>query len=415
VKRLLALVALAACGDPPPFSLKFRITDGDVQACTSASGAKATSCSDIPMLCDSLVSIRIFAPGDSTAPFISACEPLPGGTSKSNTVCQIASIDLTPPATPTKLQTLEVDMAVYRRDPRLQTPDGGYQCPADLAFGADGFFVPPDPCDPQDPSCTPMPALAGRGFYHPGDEETVVTLGCSNLGALEDMTCVGETTLPVTATVTDFDTGVSVSSATADGLLVSVGEPTFDSTNGVVLNGTNTHPLARQMGPVPSWHADIEQFVPVASACIEVLEDGAQTTAAVTCTNSIGGDELDLPGIRLAKGTLDSLLPILPAHAGMFPLDGLVIGKALTYVGAPASGVFITPGDPAAHIYYLSNAGTFTPTGPTGDSGLWISLDAPYGTVFHALGPTPAPDAFGGLIAGKADIVITQLKPPGNG
>ena len=51
----------------------------------------------------------------------------------------------------------------------------------------------------------------------------------------------------------------------------------------------------------------------------------------------------------------------------------------------------------------------------TGNLGIWISRDAKYGTIFQAQGPTAAPDAYGGLIAGKANIVITQLKPPGNG
>jgi hypothetical protein len=261
-----------------------------------------------------------------------------------------------------------------------------------------------------------MPALAGRGFYHPGDEETVVTLGCSDLGALEDMTCLGKTKLSVTATVTDFDTGVSVSPTTADGLLVAVGEPTFDATSGVVLNGTNTHPLAREMGPVPSWHADIEQFEPTASACVEVFEDGAQTTAAVTCTNAITSDALDLPGIRFAKSTLDEILRAY--DGGQFPLQGIVIGKALTYLGVPAAGVQVTAippsNSPIPHILYLSaDRSAFSSVGPTTESGIWISIDAAYGTRFRATQMSDsAPDAFGGLIAGKAEIVITQFGAP---
>jgi hypothetical protein len=167
---------------------------------------------------------------------------------------------------------------------------------------------------------------------------------------------------------------------------------------------------------VPAWGADVA-FVPTASACVEVFEDGAQTTAAVACTNNITSQPLDLPGIRLSKATLDSLLPALPPpNTNKFPLQGMVIGKALTYLGAPAQGVQITPSSPTAHILYLSDDGTtFTASGITGTSGIWISLDATYPTVFHAVGQTPAPDGFGGLIAGKADIVIIQLKPPGTG
>jgi hypothetical protein len=228
------------------------------------------------------------------------------------------------------------------------------------------------------------------------------------------MTCIGQKTLTVTAGVMDFDTAVSVSPATADSLLVAVGEPTFDSgVNGFVLNSTNTHPLTRDPpGPVPSWTAQLDDFAPAASACLQVLEDGVQTTPAVTCTRNLDPERLDLAGIRLAKASLDDLLPILPPPStGIFPLQGLVIGKALQATGAPAMGVTITS-DPATAIYYLSDSGTFTSTGPTGTSGLWVSEDAAYGTVFHArLGSTAAPDAYGGRITGKATIVISQFPP----
>jgi hypothetical protein len=411
-------VLFAACGDPPPLTVKFQVTDGDVQSCTNSAGGKATTCADVTMLCDAVVSIRIFAPSDPSAPFISVCQPLLG-SGKNKNVCQIAGVNLTPPAMPTKLQDLEVDMVVYPRAGLSTTPAGDPICPADVAFGGDGFLAPPEPClDPDPANCPAIPAIGGRAFYHPGDDETVVTLGCADLAALEDTTCVGETKLHINASVTDFDTAVSVSPATADSLLVSIGEPTFDSSaNGYVLKSTNTFALGRTVqGPVPAWGADVA-FVPTASACVEVFEDGAQTTAAVACTNNITSQPLDLPGIRLSKATLDSLLPALPPpNTNKFPLQGMVIGKALTYLGAPAQGVQITPSSPTAHILYLSDDGTtFTASGITGTSGIWISLDATYPTVFHAVGQTPAPDGFGGLIAGKADIVIIQLKPPGTG
>lgn len=412
IRSLLAVaVLLAACSGPPPFTLKFRITDGDIQSCTSASGDKATTCSDVTMLCQGVVSIRIFAPSDPTAPFISACEPLVGAK---NNLCQIGGVNLTAPAMPTKLQDLEVDMLVYRDDELAHDPQGNPICPASAAFGADGFLAPPAPC-PEPDTCDPAPAVGGRAFYHPGDSETVITLGCADLATLQDPTCAGNKPLTVKASVTDFDTAVSVSPATADGLLVSIGEPTFDSAvGGYVLKSSNTVPLDRTIfTPVPAWGADVD-LAPMASACIEVFEDGAQTTAALTCTDSVTSNPLDLPGIRLAKGTLDQ---VLSAHnETQFPLEGLVVGRALTYLGGPAAGVTITPNNLATHILYMSDDGmSFSPTGPTTSTGIWISVDAPYGTLFHAQGATVAPDAFGGLIAGKVDVVISQLAPPGNG
>jgi hypothetical protein len=422
MKRALipTLMVVAACGDPPPFELKFQLTDGAVQACTTASGARALTCSDIPMPCASLVSVRMFAPGDPTAPFISACTVLQGGGGSTNTLCQLASVDLMPPAAPIKAQNLEIDIAVYdATDKRLKKDTAGnLLCPSDVAFSGDGFLAPPEPCGPDDGNCNPPPAIGGRGFYHPGDTETFVTLGCSDLSALD--ACVADSKLDITASVSDFDTAVSVSSATADGLIVSVGEPAVDASTIGILNATNTHPLDREPATVPAWSTTLTGFVPLSSACIEVLEDGVQTTAAVACTNNIGGSSLDLPGVRLPKGALDEVLAALPSPGtGVFPQQGLVIGKALTFLQAPARDVTITPSDPDAHILYLSDDGT-TFVGPptvtaTGVQGIWISRDAKYGTIFHAQGQTAAPDAFGGLIAGKANIVITQLKPPGNG
>jgi hypothetical protein len=422
MKRALlsTLLLVAACGDPPPFALKFQLTDGAVQACTTAAGARALTCSDIPLPCASLVSVRIFAPGDSTAPFTSACTLLQGGGGSTNTLCQLASVDLTPPASPIKAQNLEIDVAVYdATDPRLKKDAvGNLVCPADVAFSGDGFLAPPEPCGPDDDSCNPPPAIGGRGFYHPGDTEAFVTLGCSDLSALD--ACVADSKLDVTASVSDFDSAVSVSAATADGLIVSVGEPAVDADTIGILNATNTHALGRDVAAVPAWSAELVGFVPQSSACIEVLEDGVQTTAAVTCTNSIGATSLDLPGIRLAKPTLDKVLAALPMPGtGVFPDQGLVIGKALTYLQTAAGDVTIIPSDPDAHILYLSDDGTTFLGSPmmtaTGNLGIWISRDAKYGTIFHAQGPTAAPDAFGGLIAGKANIVITQLKQPGNG
>ena len=93
MKSVLVLIALAACGDPPPMVLKFRVTDGDVQACTSSTGTKATSCEDVTMLCESYASIRIFSSGDPSAPYSSACKPLAEGSFKKD-LCSIAQVSL---------------------------------------------------------------------------------------------------------------------------------------------------------------------------------------------------------------------------------------------------------------------------------------------------------------------------------
>ena len=415
MRALAVLLLVGACGDPPPFSLKFKVAGGDVQACTASDGTTTASCSDVTMLCDAYVSIRVFSPSDPTAPFISECQPL-----VAKNLCSIARVDLTPPKTPIKEQTLEVDMAVYPKSALHVGSDGsgsdaGVQCPTNVAFGADGFPAPQEPCDPGDTTCDPPPAIGGRAFYHPGDSETVVSLGCTDLSALRDPVCVGETKLAVTASVNDFDTGVSVSPTTADSLLVSIGEPTSDGTM-ATLKSADTRALSRTtQGPVPGWSGDVDLQLS-SSACIEVFEDGAQTTAAVTCTNAIGANPLDLPGVRLSKATLDKILGALNPTDPQFPLEGLVVGVVLDYLGNPLPGVTVIPSSMNAHIKYMSatDPPDFTPTSTTA-AGIWVSTDAPYGTTFQPMGMTMANDGFGGLVAGKVDIVIIQFNPPSTG
>lgn len=419
IRWLAAAVLVAACGDPPPMVLKFRITDGDVQSCTSSTGTKALSCEDVTMLCDAYASIRIFAPGDPTAPFVSACQPLAEGATKKD-VCSLAQVSLPQPATPIGAQTLEIDMAIYPKASLRTNADGNLECPAQPEFGADGFPVlAQQPCtDPDPTTCDPQPAIGGRAFYHPGDTETLVSLGCTNLEALEDRSCAGQSSLAVSATVDDFDTGVSVSPATADGLLVTAGEPTFSSAlMGYQLQSSQTSVLERaSQGPVPSWQGNFDLQL-TSSACLEVIEDGAQTTPALTCTNNIAGNPLDLPGVRIstaANGTLDRVLHAIGLST--FPDRGLVVGIALDYLGGPKSDVTIVPSDPSATIKYLSDDLTTVIPGATGKSGVWVSQDATYGTAFTTTGiAVLAHPGFGGLVHQKVDIVVIQFKPPGTG
>src|SRR5258708_38369109 len=84
-------------------------------------------------------------------------------------------------------------------------------------------------------SCPPTPAIGGITYYHPGDLETILDLGCTDLGQLNNATGSGHVSLPVSASVDDFDTEVTVQPSLADRLTASVGEPH------TILVGTDTH------------------------------------------------------------------------------------------------------------------------------------------------------------------------------
>jgi len=417
MKALLVMLLLAACGDPPPMVLKFRVTDGDVQACTSSTGTKASTCEDVTMLCDSYASIRIFAPSDPTAPFVSACKPLAEGAT-TKTLCSIAQVPLPAPAMPVSAQTLEIDMAVYAKDSLHTDPMGNLICPSEPAFGADGFPVlSQEPCtDPDMTTCDAQPAIGGRAFYHPGDTETVISLGCTNLAALEDRMCAGQSLLTVSATVNDFDTSVSVSPTTADGLTVSIGEPT---SNGSVftLSPSQAHALDRLgAGPVPAWSGNFDLELHNA-ACLDVLEDGAQSTPVLTCTNNVSSNHLDLLGVRLSTATLNQILAAVRTQFPAVDLGpGLVVGRVLDYLGTPKPNVTIVASDTAAHILYLSDDATSLVPGATSRSGIWVSTDAKFGTTFTTTDiAVLTQPGFGGLVQQKVDVVVLQFKPPGTG
>ncbi|MGE5182268.1 MAG: hypothetical protein ACM31C_09405 [Acidobacteriota bacterium] len=399
---IVVLGALAACGDPPPLQLKYTLSTKG-QACYAANGSAAQSCSDVAMLCKAVLSVRIISPSDPSTPFVSQCVPVIGRPD----LCSIAGIDLPPPTVKIPSQTLEVQVAVYvdsdlDHDPVTSDPI----CPTDLQFTPEGLPA----------EATPSPAIGGRAFYHPGDTETVVALGCTDEPAIQDPKCVNQDTVAVTATVDDFDTEVAVPPTLADQLNVLVGEPqpvTIGATTAYELSPTQTRPLDRTVtGPTPAWGASVDLKLQ-ATACLEVLEDVPQATPSVTCKRlpSLGVQQLNLGGVRLAKTTLDQILAALPSHPTQFPAQGLVVGIVLDQLGNPVANAQVTvddPSNPMASALALSENRQQVLAGATTSNGIFISTDAGYGSMF-SVGTRGT--AFGGLVAGKVTTVVLQLSP----
>lgn len=401
MSRLAALaLALAACGPPPPFDLRFRITQGPEESCIGDKGTPAASCADVTMLCKAYVSIRILDPNDPTAPYISVCKLLVG----KQDLCSIAGVDLPQPLHPIQAQKLEVQIAVFPEGAITFDGNANPICPTDVQFTATGFPATVQCPDADPTNCPVVPAVGGRAFYHPGDTETVVNLGCSDPAQLTDpMKCGGVSRIAVTATIDDFDTEVSVSPATADGLAVAVGEPL-----GAELK---LEPLARTViQPIPTWGGDIDLKL-MQFACLEVFEEVAQSTAALTCAQFMPPKAtIDLPGIRLAKSSLDQILATL--NTPQFPPQGLVVGIVLDDLGNPAPNFVVTTSDPGAHIEYLSANRRNIITGGTSSSGVFVSTDAPFGTMFTTHDSVHTGIGYGGLVANKVSIVVLQLNQP---
>jgi hypothetical protein len=406
---VLSLGILAGC-ELPPLSLRFALTGGDSQQCYSDTGNQTTSCSDITMLCDAVLSIRIVPPNDPAVPYISVCRPLTGGQRK---LCSIAGIDLPAPTVPIPEQVLEVQMAVFPSSMVSTDPTSGeLVCPR-VEFAANGLPVlSPPVCEDPDPArCPQVPAVGGRAFYTPGDSETVVDLGCSDLSQLtDDLTCTGVQRISVTASVNDFDDLVSpVTRTLADRLNISIGEPELLGDIYILTPG-NSSELAPSTGSVPSWAAELTDLEFESTACLQVLEDGAQTTTALTCRNVASAtNRIDMSGVYLNKDTLGQILGALGKTS--FPDQGLVVGIVIDEFLKPLANKTVTPSCSDCSIQYLSASRTSLVPSVTSSAGIFISQDAPFGTTFSI--PSAVPVAvLGGLVDGKVTIVVIQDKVP---
>lgn len=411
--RILGLVLLlSACADPT-LKLRFRVTSSHEAACLDPQDRQVTSCSEVAMACRSAVSIRVFDPNDPASPYITVCKEL-----STQNLCSIAAIDLPQPATKVDAQTLAIEMAVYP-SAKLSTDatTGQLICPSDVTFDALGFpEASIQPCDAATGTCAPTPAIGGIAFYHPGDSETVVDLGCVDLAQLNDISCTGGVAVTIRASVDDFDTEVSVGSALADQLTVAVGEPkpitlsTGDTH--FQLNSVGLAPLVRATGQsVPGWNGTLIREL--ATLCATVLEDAAGSTTSVRCklipsgTYAVEHPTIDTDGTRLSKPTLDRILAALGETA--FPTTGLVVGVVLDANGNPVPNLQISASQGSVRYLTADRSGLTT---KTSSNGIFVSQDALFGATFTASSGGLTATGLGGVIDGRVTIVILQFEPP---
>jgi hypothetical protein len=393
----IGLVA-AACSTPTP-GLQLQLAQGDSQGCPSI------DCKEVPLPCDAVMSIRIADPEDTAAPFYSDCVPIPYDTN--HTMCSLGRIELDENVL-LPVRDLEVQIAIYpatmiEADP---TARSGLRCPADVKFSAaTGYPV----------EQSPGPALGGRAFYHPGDASVVVTLGCTDLAAIEQ-SCAQPDSFRIAATVDDFENLFPVpSGGAASQLRVSVGEPRL--IDGVYML---TSESSRPLRPVPesrtiaTWGDDIDlafdRYV-----CVEVFETVPETTGALRCSEVSPATHLDdLHGVRISKDTLAKVLgamgpmPSLPLD---FPEDGLTIGIVADQASNPIEGMIVgSVSSEVSTVKYLSREGILV-DGATSKTGVFVSTNAPFGTTFFTSGGPGGRheiSALGGRVSGRVTVVILQ-------
>lgn len=388
-RSLLLLLVLMACETPVP-SLRIRIADGPSQSCGTL------NCAEVPLACQTWASIRIIDPADPDAPFLSQCQLIP--TTGDRDVCQLARIDLEP--IPLPITDLEVQIALYPASRIMKDPLTNEDiCPSRVEYDAvNGFPIEGESA----------PALGGRAFYRPGDEVVTVTLGCTNLELVNDPVCEGRANVRVTATVNDFDGGSVID---PDRIGVSVGAPKSKVAGGYELNPGDVTALERTATFPPAWGVNLDAMF-TSYACLAVLEDVARSTTALTCMAAAVMDEdLDFLGIRLSNDSLDRILASV--SLSQVPAVGVTIGVVVDDLGKPVPNQVISV-PVGTSIRYLSSdrtssTGTSTSGGPLG--GVFVSLDAPFGTLFSTTNVTPSAPrpVVGGRIDGKVTIVVLKF------
>ena len=392
---VLGGLGLLACSTPTP-AIAIALAGPPDQACP------ATNCDDVAMPCSTVMSIRIIDPVDGTIHLDQCTTVIPNG---GGNMCALARVNLA--STPLPVRDLEVQIAVFPATEVTSDPGtSDLVCPK-VTFAATGYPV----------AQAPAPALGGRGFYHPGDELVHVTLGCTDLAAIKD-SCEPDTRVTVTATIDEFETRlpVSASSTTAAQLRVSVGEPHASGTE-FVLNPADIRDLAfdadSSSGGVPAtWTNDIDNLVLNKYACIEVLDEDAQSPGTLSCRPATVATQLNLTGTLLTAATVNKVLALLSTDvAPKLPAEGLTIGMVVDQSMTPASGYVVTSSGGSGSLGALGTVSYLTDGGlggsATADSGIFVSRDAPFGTQFSISGPgRPTVVGTGGLVHGKITVVI---------
>jgi hypothetical protein len=405
----IASVMIVAACETPPLVLRFKLTDSQAQRCIGDTGVPATSCSDITMDCDAVLGIRIVPPNQPEIPYVSLCKPLIGSQDK---LCSIAGVPLPQAKVPVPEQVLEVQMAVFRRDQVGVDEQGNLVCPI-VEFAADNLPVVGSCPEDGVTQCPARPAVGGRAFYHPGDLETVVELGCTELELLRGEKCSGMNRTEVIAYVNEFEFPNAVDPVTANHLFVSLGEPTIGSSGNYVLEASSTYALVR--GPntaSATWTGNIVDLNIASSFCIEVLEDAPMATRTLTCRKPpLDPSKIDAVGVRLKPSMLSDILMALQGNT-VFPPQGLVVGIVLSQSLSPVAGASVTTSCPnamdCAIQYWSADRQSFTSGAgaTTSANGIFVSTNAPYGTRFSRAGLVG--EVFGGLVEGKVTIVVLQ-------
>ncbi|HEX8110498.1 MAG TPA: hypothetical protein VF516_22350 [Kofleriaceae bacterium] len=355
------------------------------------------TCAMLLLPCDAVMSIRIVEPGDVSRRYLDQCVTVP--RNKGNNVCALNMIDLEDKPLP--VRDLAVQIAVFPLSAVQVDPDSGALTCPEVAYSANGLPI----------TQAKAPVYGRQAFYHPGDSIVDVTLGCTDLSAIQaGDSCSNPSAGAATATVLGFDTQVPVPvgpGGIADELFVWSGEPhIFDGS--YVLPPPDLVEMKLDDNGTPHWTAKAAQTFD-GYACVEVLENAAQAVATLHCAPAAEA-AAELTGYWISDRVLQPILKTAASVLGSsgLPGPGLTIGVVVDASSARGVQNVAVQINGPGHITYLSGDGTIG-RDATFASGVFVSDDVPFGTTFFAPGARPA---IGGLVAGKATIVVLTMGSP---
>lgn len=380
----VASMAGAGCADDPPIKVRYELSKGPAQKCPA-------DCESTMLMCKSVLSVRIVDPAlPDAAPLLSVCRRMEAGRS----LCQMTQVRLVADKE-LPMRRLAVQVALYHAADVFYDDEGEPLCPQDQPFGADGYAAPSQY----------HPAIAGMGYYTPGEGETTVPLGCVDVSVVNTPACLGKDRVDITASADDFDSGVYLQPPVADNVELKVGEPEpylDGDTPRYQLRPNTLTSLDRVANSFPAaWRNEYEGMFESA-VCVVVEEKIAESTPTVTC-RSVSSSEttFDLRGLRLTRSTLMQVLNVIGQSE--FPKEGLVVGMVVDRLGKPVAGVQVHPS--TGTVQYMGSSRDRLIGSATSSSGIFISRDTPFKTSWSA------PDTsggYGGLIRDKVTIVILQ-------